>query len=211
VRASVLRPPKQDGPLGRAVTQYCSVYCITAVGGTLPRAGPGPSPKCCFRDRKFCSNTGNPAACGLGRRMPVRGTGGLRSGRGVVVCVPGLTCGASRASARRCTRHGDRRHLSTPGEVNHSLWTAVEIDYSGATVWVRLPSTRRSWRAGSPRGSHARCDPAPRPRSGRSDRWDLPLATCDQPTVSLISSLIHVRVPTSITVYYHAPSWLNRP
>src|SRR5262249_9511792 len=58
-------------------------------------------------------------------RMPVHGTAGLCSSRGVVVCVPGLTRGRQPGTVRRCTHHGDRRHLLTPGEVNHSLWTAV--------------------------------------------------------------------------------------
>ena len=48
-------------------------------------------------------------------------------------------------------------------------------------------------------------------KSGRSGRLDLPIATGDEQVVSLISSLIHVRVPASMTVYYRALSRVNRP
>jgi hypothetical protein len=48
-------------------------------------------------------------------------------------------------------------------------------------------------------------------KGGRSGRLGQPLATGDRTAVSLILSLIHVRIPTSITVYYPPLSRLNRP
>jgi len=51
----------------------------------------------------------------------------------------------------------------------------------------------------------------PRRRSGRSGRWDLPLATGGSRGVSLTLSLIHVRAPGSITVYQRALSRVYRP
>ena len=51
-------------PCNDAVLQCLLHYCVMrACRGQAP----GPSPKCCFRDRKFFSNTGNPAACGADR------------------------------------------------------------------------------------------------------------------------------------------------
>ncbi len=47
--------------------------------------------------------------------------------------------------------------------------------------------------------------------SGRSGHSDLRRGTVTRRTVSLISSLIHVRVPGSITVYYRALSWVYGP
>jgi hypothetical protein len=47
----------------------------------------------------------------------------------------------------------------------------------------------------------------PRLRGGRSGLLDLPLAAGDRTSASLIPSLIHVRIPTSITVYHRT---LNR-
>ena len=46
---------------------------------------------------------------------------------------------------------------------------------------------------------------------GRSGRLDPPLATGGQTAVSLIPSLIHVHIPTSITVHYRTLSRLNTP
>jgi hypothetical protein len=46
---------------------------------------------------------------------------------------------------------------------------------------------------------------------GASGRPDLPFATVTGRTVSLISSLIHVRVTESTTVYYRALSRIYRP
>jgi hypothetical protein len=51
----------------------------------------------------------------------------------------------------------------------------------------------------------------PRLGSGRSGPLGWDLATGTGRTVSLISSLIHVRVPASITVYYRALNRVNRP
>lgn len=56
-----------------------------------------------------------------------------------------------------------------------------------------------------------RASQTPRSEDGRSDRPDLPLVAGAGRTVSLISSLIHVRVPASITVYYRALNWVYTP
>ena len=53
--------------------------------------------------------------------------------------------------------------------------------------------------------------PAKSPGGRRSGRLNLPLTTGDGRTVSLILSLIHVRVPASITVYFRALSRVYRP
>src|SRR5262249_39934476 len=49
------------------------------------------------------------------------------------------------------------------------------------------------------------------PESGRSARLDPPLPIRDRTAVSLIPSLIHVRVPTFITVSHRTLGRLNRP
>jgi hypothetical protein len=51
----------------------------------------------------------------------------------------------------------------------------------------------------------------PRLRNGRSGRSDLPHGTMTKRMVSLISSLIHVRVPAYITVHYCSLSRIDRP
>jgi hypothetical protein len=60
-------------------------------------------------------------------------------------------------------------------------------------------------------GMSDRASLPPRSGSGRSGRSDLPRGTVTMRMVSLISSLIHVRVPAYITVYSCSLSRIDRP
>jgi hypothetical protein len=74
--------------------------------------------------------------------------------------------------------------------------------------WSAPPESCRSHTSSS--GGVGSPDPTPRLGSGRSGPLDLLLAAGSGRTVSLISSLIHVRVLGSITVYHRSLSRVNR-
>jgi hypothetical protein len=151
-----------------------------------------------------------------------------------VLCVgriPGI--GQGRPPCRRC------RQKTTPamaaGVADH-VWSLTEIvalldsndDSNLPTTrrpaarplgrrWCgRMPSqssvpleSRRPPTSASDSGDSPDPTPTPNPRSGRSGRLDLPPAQVTRTTFSLILSLIYVRLPGSITVYYRSLSRLN--
>ena len=98
-----------------------------------------------------------------------------------------------------------RRHPLTPGKLTTVCGRLCGDRLQRCNILGLIAQHSHSWRTGSPRRSHARCDPAP-PRSGRSGASDVRLATSDGQAVSLI----HVRLSGSITVYYRALGWVYR-
>ena len=82
-------------------------------------------------------------------------------------------------------------------------------DHDPVSGAVRRPRTPRT----TPLGRRTTKSPGPASRlgSGRSGRYSCLRPPATGRTVSLISSLIHIRVPTSITGYHRALSSVYRP
>ena len=111
-----------------------------------------------------------------------------------------LTDGTYAASQLRAPRLPAARQARPLGR----RWCGRMPSQSSVPLESRRPPTSASDSGDSPDPT-----PTPNPRSGRSGRLDLPPAQVTRTTFSLILSLIYVRLPGSITVYYRSLSRLD--